>query len=64
MIETYGEGRRRATIRERAGKFAVVFLLYDDYDKDKTTVGGCLCNRLDIAQAKARTWIDFGEVSR
>ena len=60
--EHHGEGRRQAKIRERAGKFAVTFLLIDDYDT--INVGGCLCARLDIARAKANTWIVHGEAPR
>ena len=53
------QGRRRATIRLRAGQYAVKWFIVDE--GEDVTIGGTLSLNLITAKAKAVAWTKHGE---
>lgn len=58
MVE-FRNGRRKATIVERAGKFVVKFFISDE-GQDDEDVGGTLAFSLASANSRCAAWTERG----
>lgn len=59
---TFIQDRRKATVKFRAGQYAVKWFIVDE--GEDVNVGGTLSRNFITAKAKAESWTRNGETSR